>query len=155
MRSRAVTFALLGALPTALLAVVVLIRSVPKFFDPCLQWGAGREEGSSLSGRGKSYSSSLALPLGGQGPCAQRIAATSETKAQAVARLALAPGGILIGSILGLLGVLLSAPALTIFAASIMFLESIALVFSFAPLTLAAGVFFLLAARETAILRRQ
>jgi hypothetical protein len=148
MRSRAILFALIGAAPAGLLVAALSVRSVHRFFDPCLQWGVGALNDS---GNVTAY---VVLPPGGQGPCAKSISTTPETKAQALTLLVLVNGGILIGSALGVVGALRSLPWLSVFAAAIMFCESI-VVFSIFPLTLLAGGFFLLAARETASHRRR
>ena len=139
MRGRAITFALVAAIPTGLLAVTSIIRTMRDFADPCLQWGVPQQGAVSL-----------ALPREGKGPCAQRVAGTSETKVAAVTRLVLVPGGMLIGVALGILGAFRSRPLLSGFAAGILLLESAALIFSVAPLTLLASGIFLLSARAAA-----
>ena len=86
------------------------------------------------------------------GPC-RAVGGTSETKTQAAVRVSLVPGGILIASLLAILGALLARPGLAVLGAGVIFLESIPLIFSFAWLTALVSGLFLLAARASAPLQ--
>jgi hypothetical protein len=65
----------------------------------------------------------------------------------------LVSGGLLLGSALGLFGVLYAFPLLTIAGAAILVVESL-LIFSLAPSTFAGGALLLLAARRTTLEKR-
>src|SRR5215470_3796258 len=83
------------------------------------------------------------------GPC-RTMGGTSETKAQAVARLSLAHGGILIASLLAILNALLSWLLLSVLGAAMIFVEAIPLIWNFGWLTVFVSGSFLLAARRSA-----
>jgi hypothetical protein len=134
MRSPAVAIAILGALPALLLVTWSSSRTISQFWDPCFQWG--------ISHRGSMH-------ISPGGPC-RAMGGTSETKAQAVVRLTLVHGGILIASLLAILGALLSRPLLSVLGAGLIFFEAIPLIWSFAWLTVFVSGLFLLAARKSA-----
>jgi hypothetical protein len=134
MRFSAVAIALVAVLLPVLMVSWSLSQTLPQFSDPCFQWG--------ISQRGSMHISPA-------GPC-HAMGGTSETKAQAVVRLTLIHGGILIASLLAILGALWSRPLLSVLGAGLIFFESIPLIFSFAWLTVFVSGLFLLAARESA-----
>jgi hypothetical protein len=84
-----------------------------------------------------------------ESPC-RSVGGTSETKLYAVVRLLLVHGGILIASVLGIMGAFIRRPVLLVLGAGLMFLESVPLIFSFAWLTVFVSGLFLLAARAGA-----
>jgi hypothetical protein len=137
MRYPAVAIALLAALPPVLLATWSLSRDIPHFADPCFQWGMPQ---------------GVSMHISPGDPC-RAVGGTSETKVQAVVRMSLVPGGIVIASLLGILGALLVRPGLSVLGAGLIFLEAIPLIFSFAWLAVIASGLFLLAARATAPLQ--
>jgi hypothetical protein len=132
MRHRAVVIAVLAAL--LLLAAWSLARTLPQFWDRCFQWATPQTAGMSISPE----------------PGCRSVEGTSETRLQAVARLAVVHGGILLASVLGVLGAVRARPLLVVFGAGLILLESIPLIFSFAFMTVFVSGLFLLAARAGA-----
>src|SRR2546428_3352367 len=126
-RKQFVILALAAILPITMLAVTSIAGDVIGLVNPCFAWGV-------VSGASRTVSSG--------GPCSS-AGATSETIPQMLERLAIIQGGILLGAGLGLLGVFGSRPILLVMSSSILFLESIPLIFggSFV-LTLLPAVFF-------------
>jgi len=126
-RKQFVILALAAILPITMLAVTSIAGDVVDLVNPCFTWGA-------VSG------GSITVSTGG--PCSS-AGATSETIPQTLERLVIIQGGILLGAGLGLLGVFGSRPILLVMSSSILFLESIPLIFggSFV-LTLLPAVFF-------------
>ena len=126
-RNQFVILALLAILSIGVLVVTSIASDVVDLVNPCFTWGA-------VSG------GSITVSTGG--PCSS-AGATSETIPQTLERLVIIQGGILLGAGLGLLGVFGSRPILLVISSSILFLESIPLVFggSFV-LTLLPAVFF-------------
>src|SRR5215470_9161019 len=104
---------LILTVPIGLIALISLVGQVPDFFNPCLKWG---------------MSSGGSISVSSVGPCSA-AGGTSETIPQAIARLTLVQGGILTAIGVGLAGFLRSRPALLTAGSSILFLESVALVF--------------------------
>jgi hypothetical protein len=103
-----------------------------------LQWGNG----------GKSFSGTIRPG----DPCKAQ-SGTSETKAQAAARMLIVPGGILAGLALGILGAARGRAGLAVGGAVVVFLESVPLIFSFGPLAVLTSGAFLLLARNAGPLR--
>ncbi len=134
MRNRAVLIALVAALPLVLLTAWSSSQMLPRFSDPCYQWGDSQP---------------MTRVISPDSPC-QSVEGTSQTKFEATLQLFLINGGILIAGALGILGVSLGKPAPTVFGAGLMFLESVPLIFSFAWLTVFVSGMLLLAARATA-----
>lgn len=128
--------ALLGALMCGMLAAWSLARALPQFSDPCHRWGVSFSAGAELN-----------IPPGG--PC-RAISVTSETKAQAVARLVAINGGLLVAAFLGVLGIALARPRAAVLAAALLLLLSFPLAFSVAWVTALSAGLFLAAAREIA-----
>ena len=126
-RKQFVILALAAILPITMLAVTSIAGDVVNLVNPCFAWGA-------VSG------GSITVSTGG--PCSS-AGATSETIPQTLERLVIIQGGVLLGAGLGLLGVFGSRPILLVMSSSILFLESIPLIFggSFV-LTLLPAVFF-------------
>ena len=126
-RKQFVILALAAILPITMLAVTSIAGDVVDLVNPCFTWGA-------VSG------GSITVSTGG--PCSS-AGATSETIPRTLERLVIIQGGILLGAGLGLLGVFGSRPILLVMSSSILFLESIPLIFggSFV-LTLLPAVFF-------------
>lgn len=134
-----VILALAAILPIGILAVTSFAGDVVNLINPCFTWG-------SVNGGSITVSSG--------GPCSS-AGATSETIPQMLARLAIIQGGILLGAALGVLGVFRSRPILLIISPSILFLESIPLVFGGAfVLTLLPAVFFGWRAKEAGAFRK-
>lgn len=160
MRTGAITFSLVASIPVALVAFASLVQWVPRFFDPCFEWGTARAGAGSTPGvRSGQMGSALSTasgprPSSGQNSCGRRLSVTSETRAQAGTRLLIVPGGLLIASALGILGAMRSVPLLTIAGSAILALESIATIFTLAPITLLAALMLALAARQTNLAKR-
>ena len=134
-----VILALAAILPIGILAVTSIVGDVVDLVNPCFTWGA-------VNG------GSITVSTGG--PCSS-AGATSETIPEMVARLAIIQGGILLGAGLGVLGISGSHPILLVMSSSILFLESIPLVFGGAfVLTLLPAIFFMWRAEETGAFRR-
>lgn len=134
-----VILALAAILPIGILAVTSIVGDVVDLVNPCFTWGA-------VNG------GSITVSTGG--PCSS-AGATSETIPEMVARLAIIQGGILLGAGLGVLGISGSHPILLVMSSSILFLESIPLVFGGAfVLTLLPAIFFIWRAEETGAFRR-
>ena len=138
MRVWATALAVFVSLPLGLVAIGAVASTAGQFSDPCFQWGHG---GNSFSGT-----------IRGDDPCRSR-SGTSETKAQAVARILIVPGGILIGLALGIFGAARGRVGLAVGGAVVVFLESIPLMFSFGPLAVLTSGAFLLLARNVGPLR--
>ena len=99
--------------PIGLIAVISLVLQVPDFFNTCLKWGMAI--GGTIS-------------VSPSGPCSM-AGGVSETIPQAVLRLALIQGGILVAIGLGTVGFLRSHPRLIIVGSVILLVESIPFVF--------------------------
>jgi hypothetical protein len=124
---------LVATLPIAVFAVVSLVSQLPDFFNPCLKWGMA--SGGSIS-------------VSSAGPCST-AGGISETIPQAVLRLALIQGGILIAIGLGMVGFLRSRSPLLIAGSVILFAESVPFVFDgLFVLTLPPAVFLMWVARR-------
>ncbi|HLN02452.1 MAG TPA: hypothetical protein VK335_24405 [Bryobacteraceae bacterium] len=134
MRAKPILLAVLASLPLGLVAVSAVVQEVRDLSDPCLHWG-------DISGSGSGVIlSSSARPAG---PCAMHGSGTSETKAGAMIRTLLVPGGILAAIVLGVLGAARSRQRLVRIGACLMLVEAVPLIFSVAPLALLAGGVFL------------
>ena len=140
MRYRAVVIALVAALPPVLLVTPLLSRTLRRFSDPCVQWGVSSSE-------------PVTVAVSPGGPC-RSVETTSETRGQAVVRIILVHGGILIASALGLLGALFARPLIAVIAAGLMLLESIPLMFSFGWMAALVSGLFLVAARDSGPVER-
>ena len=127
MRNRAVALALAGAFFPTLLAIWSIRQTLPRFSDPCFQWGVAGH---------------AAVRIARGAPCAS-VSGTSETRGEAAVRLALVAGGILAAGVLAVAGACAQRPLLPV----LMLMESLQ---SFAWLTVLAAALFLLAARESA-----
>ena len=134
MHRRSVVIAILGVLPPLILVAWSANQTLKQFYDPCFQWGMPTEASLSLSPEDPYRS----------------IGGTAETKDQAVMRLILIHGGIVIASLLGVLGVLIVRPVVSVLGAGLILLESIPLVFSFGWLTVFASGLLLVASRDSA-----
>ena len=134
MRAKPILLAVLASLPLGLVAIRAVVVVVRDFSDPCLQWGE-------RSGSG--YSTNLSGALVAGDPCVTRASGTSETKAGAIMRTLLVPGGILAAIGLGVLGAARSRHKLVVTGACLMLVEAVPLIFSVAPLALLAGGVFL------------
>ena len=115
----------------AVAAIGLLITEVPRFSDPCIQWGVDGWSGQ----------------LPSSGPCRDHVEGTSETKIGAMTRLFLVHGGIILASVFGIIGALRRIPVLSFMAGVLFLLEAIPLVFSFAPLMFVASALFFSIAR--------
>jgi hypothetical protein len=131
--------ALAVILPIGILVVTSFAGDLANLVNPCFTWGA-------VSG------GSITVSPGG--PCSS-AGATSETIPQMLAQLAIIQGGILLGAALGVLGVFGRRPILLVMSSSILFLESVPLVFGGAfVLTLFPAVFFMWRAKEAGAFRK-
>lgn len=139
-RKQFVILGLAVVLPIGILVVTSFAGDVANLLNPCFTWSA-------VSGGSITVSAS--------GPCSS-AGGTSQTIPEMLAQLAIIQGGIFVGSALGMLGVLGSRPILLVISSSILFLESIPLVFGGAfVLTLLPAVFFMWRAKETGAFRKQ
>jgi len=138
MRVGAMVVAVMVSLPLGLVAIGAVASTARQFFDPCFQWGNG---GNSFSGT-----------IRPGDPCRAQ-SGTSESKTQAVARMLIVPGGILIGLALGIFGAARGWAGLAVGGAVVVFLESVPLMFSFGPLAVLTSGAFLLLARNVGPLR--
>lgn len=115
-----------SAVPAIILAAGTLAIEVPSFFDPCLSWG-------------QKSSGSVELPS--EGSCAQGVSGRSDTKGEAVMRLLLIDGGILLGCALGILGLLKANLGLTLSGSAILIVESVPLALGFSWVLTAISAF--------------
>ncbi|HEV2120527.1 MAG TPA: hypothetical protein VGS11_10570 [Candidatus Bathyarchaeia archaeon] len=139
-RTQFVILALVTTMPIMILAITSLMGNVAHLVNPCFTWGAGS---------GSSFTVSTGRP------CSSSIA-TSQTIPEMLTWLAIIQGGILLGSALGVLGVLRSRPNFLVLSSSIFVLESIPLIFGGAfVLTLLPAVFFMWRAKEASAFRNQ
>lgn len=110
--SRTVALSLVLVAPVMIIAGVTLASTAILLASPCETWGVG-------SG------SVTVTPLSS---CSS-AGATTETVAQALISLVLVQGGILGGGVLGIVGVLLARKNIVILSSTILFAESVPLVF--------------------------
>ena len=134
MRVKPILVAVLASLPVGLLAMRAIVMEVRDLSDPCLQWGQSSDWG---------YGTIAPFSARSSDPCAPRVSGTSETKAGAIVRTLLVPGGILAAIALGVLGAARSRPKLVVIGGCLMLVEAAPLIFSVAPLALLAGGVFL------------
>jgi hypothetical protein len=135
MRAGVLLLALIASVPPVLLAVNAIATTVPQFFDPCFEWGTG-------SGRSRT--------LVRDDPCAATgRGGTSETKRQAVTRLLLIPGGLLVASALGILGAVLRRPLVAVLGAVVIYAASLPFMLTLASVAAFTSGAFLLVARFT------
>jgi len=99
--------------PIGLIAVISLILQVPDFFNPCLKWGMA--SGGSIS-------------VSPGSPCST-VGGASETMLQAVLRITLVQGVILLSVGIGIFGFLRNHPRFVIVGSVILIFESIPFVF--------------------------
>jgi len=132
VKYRNVIIASLGALPLTILTVWFASQTLRQFFDPCIRWGVQPES---------------TLELAPNGQC-RSIEGVGETRSRAVTRLVVIHGGIVMASLLGVLGALWARPSFLVGGAALLLLESIPLVFSFGWLNALASGFFLMVARK-------
>jgi hypothetical protein len=122
-----------AALPAAGVAVWSLQRTARDVADPCTRWEV--PQGS-------------VVRLAPDDPCRHvSVQGWSRTQAETVA--ALVPGGVLVATVLAVAGAALRRKPLLFAGGFLMVLETFA-VFTIAPLTLLAGVTFLLVAARQA-----
>jgi hypothetical protein len=126
IQRQAVFLAIVVALPISVLAIASFERTASRLADPCTEW-ISRDAGN--PGRIKVRRGNLgaALQAGTHfpTPCANRVSETAETRHDALVSAALIPGGLLLGSVLGIAGALASLPFLLMIGAAILLLESI------------------------------
>lgn len=121
------TLVVWAAAPVLVLALVAIGEESFQLANPCVIWGAA-ETGSFVRAP--------------HDPCSERTV-TSETKKRAGIRMAVVPGGILLGSVLGVLGTTRKNWKLSFIAGILLLLEAMALVFTLWPLSLLASAAFL------------
>jgi hypothetical protein len=128
-RSRAlVLVALVASLPIASWAFVSVTSSLPDFFNPCFTWGMG---------------SGGIVIVSPTGPC-QSAGGSSETVLQAILRMILIQGGILLASTFGVIGVFRLRKSMILTASLILILESAPFVFDgLFVLTIPPAILFL------------
>ncbi len=133
MRAGVLLSALIASVPPVLLAVNAIATTVPEFFDPCFEWGAG---------------SSRSRKITRDDPCAATgRGGTSETKQQAVARLLFIPGGIIAGSALGILGAARRRSAFAVLGAVVIYAASLPFMLTLASVAAFTSGAFVLVAR--------
>ena len=119
--------------PPAGVAIWSISRTVSQMFNPCVRWdGSGGPE--------------LSASLRPDDPC-RSITVRGESKLRGATMCVLIPGGVLLSAVLGILGVAALSRRLILAGGSLMLAETL-MVFTIAPLTLIAGVGFLLLARQ-------
>lgn len=114
------------------MALVLAASAVPAFFDPCHEWGM------------RSGGSVAIAP----GDACQSRSATSETKGEAVLRMAIVFGGTIVASSLGAVGALRGLRPPLLVGAAMLFALSVLLFFGASIaflLVLGAAVLFLVA----------
>jgi hypothetical protein len=124
--------------PIAAISVWSLNRTVTQLNDPCARWESrpAGEEGP------------LTASIGPNDVC-RSVSVHGGSKGRAVALAALVPGGLLAASLLAVAGAAWSRRRVVLAGAIVMFAETV-VVFTIAPLTLAAGVALLFLARRVA-----
>jgi hypothetical protein len=120
---------LLAASPIAAIAVWSISHTAIELADPCTKWNTPPEQAE--------YGH-----LGVHDPC-RTFKVTAESKVRATIRAAIVPGGCLLSALLAVAGAALSRRRVVI-AAGIGMLAETLVAFTLAPLTLVAGVSFLL-----------
>src|SRR5262245_7633073 len=105
--------AIAAILPIATFAAMSFVNQLPEFFNSCFTWGM--VNGGTLT-------------VSPAGPCTA-AGGSSETIPQAILTLILIPGGILLASSMGVIGVFRSRQILMLASSMILFLESIPFVF--------------------------
>ena len=110
---RLTALALVALLPVVSFAVISLASELPQFFNPCFTWG---------------MANGGTVEVSAAGPCTSS-GGSSETIPQAIMRLALIQGGIILASLFGVAGIIRSGRNLILPAAIILFLESAPFVF--------------------------
>jgi hypothetical protein len=123
----------LAASPVAIIAVWSIRHAVIEFADPCTVWDYPPEQ-------------PVQVHIGPHDACRSRSVHT-ESKALAAITAAIVPGGVLLAALLAVAGAALSRRRVLIAAGIGMLAETI-VVFSIAPLTLVAGVSFLLLSKR-------
>jgi len=129
----AVLLAVICSTPPAAVAIWSIGRTLSQMSNPCVRWDGGGRHGWSDS-------------LGPNGPC-KSITVQGESKLRAATMGALIPGGVLLGAVLGMIGLAVSRRRLILAGAFLMLAETLA-VFTIAPLTLIAGLGFVILARQ-------
>ena len=119
--------------PVAAIAAWSISQAVIELSDPCASWNYPPEE-------------PVHVQIGPHDACRARSVHT-ESKARAAIRAALVPGGLLLAAMLAVAGAALSRRRVVIAAGIVMLTETL-IVFSIAPLTLFAGVSFLLLSKR-------
>jgi len=132
MRRTGVLLTIVIALPLSVIAMVALVKELSDQFNPCVRWEPAAF-GSYRMGAGER--------------CAQ-MTVRSETRSQAAIRVLAVPGVIVFGAVIGVLGTARRRPMLVFAAACLMFIEALPLVFSFWPLALVTGAWFLYVANR-------
>jgi hypothetical protein len=121
----------LAASPVAAIAIWSISHAAIEFADSCAIWD---------------YPPERPVHIGPYDACRTRSIHT-ESKAYAAIRAAIVPGGVLLAALLAMAGAVLSRRRVLIAAGIGMLVETIG-VFTIAPLTLVAGVSFLLLSKR-------
>lgn len=119
------------AAPLAAIAIWSIGSTAVDLLDPCARWDYPTDQ-------------PVSVRIGPHDPCRARNVHV-ESKVRSITRAAIVPGGVLIASLLAIIGVLRSCRRLIVAAGIGMLAETI-VVFTIAPLTLLAGTGFLLIA---------
>lgn len=150
MSKPAVWIASVVAVPLISLALSSVARTAREMSDPCTQWIAqDRSRSQPVNRRGGVLGGVLQAPSPHQtplrfaAPCTNRVSAIGESKRQAAITLAAVPGGLLLGSLMGLAGAIASWPALLLFGGIILAVESVFV--SIGPLIAVGAVLLLVA----------
>jgi hypothetical protein len=122
-----------AAAPVAAIAIWSIGQAVIELSDPCASWDAPPEQ-------------PVHVQIGPHDACRARSVHT-ESKASAVIRAAIVPGGLLLAAMLAVAGAAISRKRVVIAAGIVMLTETL-VVFSIAPLTLVVGVSFLLLSKR-------
>src|SRR5271157_5753168 len=140
MRALATLVAIVASLPPIALAVIIVVNTVPQFSNPCFEWASP---------------SAISHTTGPDDPCAAAgRGGTSETKLQALMRLLIIPGGVMVASVLAIWGVLGHRSGLVVLGAVLMFFESLPWLLTMASVAGLTTGAFLLVARACAPLER-
>jgi hypothetical protein len=125
--------AAIGSLIMSFFAIRNVVITVPRFSDPCFQWGDGNR---------RSVEAWAVIKPGD--PCRSR-GGTSESKTQAIVRMLIVSGGILLTAAIGILAIFRLRPVVMVVAGSI-WIAGAFLLWSLAPLALLTGAALMVAA---------
>lgn len=140
------------ALPACFVALSSMTRTVEALRDPCMSWGASRNDSLTTERSGRLGGTLPGSPATSQDPhlnelgCSNRISGTSQTRKDALVQALTIPGGLLVASIIAIAGAAASLPALLLLGGFIFIAESFFI--SLAPFSAVAGALLILGARK-------